>query len=99
VLLEGMMFFMAQVLIQKKKLYLAVVTGGVVLALNITFNLALIPLFGIKGAVLALFAGNFAGLIIVYWQNRMFVQKFAFPWFLSIASTVALVLSLSKPLT
>jgi O-antigen/teichoic acid export membrane protein len=97
VLLEGMMFFMAQVLIQQKKLYLAVISGGAVLVLNIAFNLALIPLLGINGAVLALFLGNAAGLIIVYWQNRMLGQRFAFPWFLAVVSTVAFALSLAAP--
>jgi O-antigen/teichoic acid export membrane protein len=99
VLLEGMMFFMAQVLIQEKKLYLAVISGGAVLVLNIAFNLALIPLLGIKGAVLALFAGNAAGLIIVYWQNRMLARRFAFPWLLALVSAVALALSLAVPVT
>jgi O-antigen/teichoic acid export membrane protein len=99
VLLEGMMFFMAQVLIQQKKLYLAVISGGAVLVLNIAFNLALIPLLGINGAVLALFLCNAAGLIIVYWQNRMLGQRFAFPWFLAVVSIAALALSLAAPVT
>lgn len=87
VMVEGMMQFMAQVLVQKRKLYIAVINGAVLLLIAVVLNYLFIPTLLIKGAVLTFFVCNMVALIVVYFETRKLVQWIRFPRWLVLIST------------
>ena len=86
VMLEGEMQFMAQILIQKRKLYVLVANSAFILLLAIVLNYLLIPVLFIKGAVLTFFFCNLLNLIIVYFEVKKDINWIRFPRFIVIFS-------------
>jgi O-antigen/teichoic acid export membrane protein len=99
VMIEGMMQFMAQILIQKRKLYIAVINGAVMLLIAIVLNYLLIPVIFIKGAVLTFFLCNLFVLLVVYFEAREIIGKIRFPRWLVLISSAIFVLSFFVPAT
>ncbi len=99
VMVEGMMQFMAQVLIQKMKLYIAVINGIVLLLVAVLLNYLIIPVLLIKGAVLTFFICNMLALIAVYFETKKMAEWIRFPcWFVPFCSFI-FILSFFIPTT
>jgi len=91
VMIEGMMQLMAQVLVQKRKLYIAVINGGVILVFSLLLNYIFISTLLIKGAVLTFFLCNLIALIVVYFETKNLVEWIMFPrWLVPISSSIFL---------
>ena len=99
VMVEGMMQFMTQVLIQKRKLYFAVVNAAALLLVAILLNYILIPVFLIKGVVLTFFVCNVIALILVYFETKRLVECIRFPRWIALFSSSIFLLAFLVPAT
>jgi O-antigen/teichoic acid export membrane protein len=99
VMVEGMMQFMAQILIQERKLYLVVANGGVLLLLGVMLNYLFIPHFQIQGAVMTFFTCNLLALGVVFIQVNKKNQRIGFPSLFFIVSLSSFFISLLYPMT
>ena len=80
VLLEGIMQFYSNILIQNKKLHLVVFNAFIIFILSLPLNLSLIPSLGIYGAVTTFFIANFILFIIVFFQIKRELKILKFPF-------------------
>ena len=87
VMLEGMVFFFGQVIIQKKKLYLLVANNFILLVISIGCNYAIIPIFNVNGPVLVMFVTQLTLLMIVFYQVKKIASWIRFPWYLVLTAT------------
>lgn len=99
VMMEGMMQSMAQVLVQKRKLYIAVINGAVLLVVAVMLNYLLIPGLLIKGAVLTFFMCNMIALIVVYFEAKKLVDWIRFPCWLVPLSGLLFLFTFFVPAT
>jgi teichuronic acid exporter len=97
VTLEGQMQFMAQILIQKKKLYVLVANSAFILLLALVLNYLLIPIIFIQGAVLTFFFCNLLNLIIVYYEVKKIIKWVKFPYFIVIFSVLTFAFTFFFP--
>jgi len=79
VMLEGMVFFLGQALIQKKKLYLLVINNFVLLSFAVALNYLLIPIFNLNGPVIVLFFVQLISVFVVFYQVRLVADWVQFP--------------------
>ncbi|NQV76311.1 MAG: polysaccharide biosynthesis C-terminal domain-containing protein, partial [Bacteroidetes bacterium] len=87
VMLEGMVFFLGQALIQKKKLYLLVINNFVVLCLAVSLNYLLIPVFGVSGPAIVLFVSYWVTLLVVFYQVKSIAEWVRFPRYIFATAT------------
>jgi O-antigen/teichoic acid export membrane protein len=97
VMLEGEMQFMAQILIQKRRLYVLVMNSALLLLLSIALNYMLMPIFFVRGAVLTFFICNLLSLFIVYFQIKKYVNWIRFPYFVVLLSGIFFVFTFLFP--
>ncbi len=98
VMVEGMMQFIAQILIQKRKLFIVVINGAWILLISIIFNYIFIPNFLIQGAVLTLLLCNFIALIAVNIQIKNITNQIEFPLIFTSTALLTFVISFLCPI-
>ena len=94
VMIEGMVFFLGQALIQKKKLFLLVLNNLGILLFMIFGNYILIPIICIEAPIIIMFIAQILTIFIVYHQVKKIADWVNFPWY--ILSTTIIIFSFNQ---
>lgn len=79
-LINGLSHIYAQVLVQKKKLYILVNISIFTVLNNIVFSLIFINIFNVKGIIFALLMSAIISLILIYNYSKKYQEYMKFPY-------------------
>jgi len=81
-------------LIQKKKLYLLVMIGCIVVILNLVLNIVFINIFYVKGVILAVYIASLAEFILAYRASIEYFDYLKLPIYSLTSISALIILSL-----
>ena len=84
VMIEGMVIFLSQILIQRKKLYLLVTTSLGIFIILLALNILFIPQFGIQGAVMVFCLTQLISFLLIFYLAKKEQDFISLPWRLPI---------------